>query len=172
MPRRILSVALLGVIALLVWLWLSGGFDRLAAFATAQQRLFQNDIAGTLRRLRGGEAGAMSLLMLACFAYGFFHAIGPGHGKVLVGGYGLGRAVPAVRLSLIALLASLGQAVTAILLVYGGLWLWGLDAREDDRGGGAGHGAGQLRCHCTGRTVAFAAGAAPIAHGPVRDADP
>ncbi len=68
----------------------------------------------------------MQLLLGSCFAYGFFHAIGPGHGKLLVGGYGVARDVPVVRLSLIALLSSLGQAVTAIVLAYGGLWLLGL----------------------------------------------
>ncbi len=124
--RGALSVALVLAAATLGWLWLSGGFEQLAVWAAGQQRDFQNGIARTLRALRGGEAGAYALLMTSCFAYGFFHAIGPGHGKLLVGGYGVARAVPMLRLSLIALLSSLGQAVTAIVLAYGGLWLLGL----------------------------------------------
>jgi ABC-type nickel/cobalt efflux system permease component RcnA len=109
-----------------VWLWLSGGFEQIAVWAAGEQRNFQNGIARTLRALRGGEAGAMSVLLGTCFAYGFFHAIGPGHGKLLVGGYGVARDVPMLRLSLIALLSSLGQAVTAVVLAYGGLWVLGL----------------------------------------------
>lgn len=123
--QRAIALALLAVVATLVALWLSGSFDTLAAWAAAEQRNFQNGIARTLRALRAGEAGAYALLMASCFAYGFFHAIGPGHGKLLVGGYGVARAVPMLRLSTIALLSSLGQAVTAIVLAYGGLWLLG-----------------------------------------------
>jgi len=124
--RRTLSLALLAVIALLGWLWASGGLDGIAIWAANEQRAFQNGIARTLRALRSGDGGAYALLLGSCFAYGFFHAIGPGHGKLLVGGYGLARKVPVLRLSLIALASSLGQAVTAILLAYGGLWLLGL----------------------------------------------
>lgn len=107
-------------------LWLSGGFEQLVQWAATEQRSFQNGIARTLRALRAGEAGAYVLLMGTCFAYGFFHAIGPGHGKLLVGGYGVAQEVPMLRLSLIALVSSLGQAVTAIVLAYGGLWVLGL----------------------------------------------
>jgi len=123
--RGVIATALLFVVGFLGWLWLSGGFDHIAAWAASEQRDFQNGIARTLRALRGGEAGAYTLLLGSCFAYGFFHAIGPGHGKLLVGGYGIARSVPVVRLSLIALVSSLGQAVTAIALAYGGLWLLG-----------------------------------------------
>lgn len=121
--RGALSIALALAATAVAWLWLSGGFEQLAIWAAAEQREFQNTIARTLRALRGGEVGAYALLMSSCFAYGFFHAVGPGHGKLLVGGYGMARAVPMGRLSMIALASSLGQAVTAIVLAYGGLWL-------------------------------------------------
>lgn len=121
--RRAIILATALAAAVVAWAWFSGNFTALATWATGEQRSFQNGIARTLRALRGGEAGAYALLMGSCFAYGFFHAIGPGHGKLLVGGYGLARNVPMLRLSFIALLSSLGQAVTAIILAYGGLWL-------------------------------------------------
>ncbi|NNK16800.1 MAG: hypothetical protein HKP51_07840 [Sulfitobacter sp.] len=119
--RYFLSFAALVVLAALGWLWLSGGFDQLSAWAAEQQRGFQNTIARALRSARAGEAGAVMALLGACFAYGLAHAAGPGHGKVLIGGYGFARKVPMLRLSLIALLASLGQAVTAVVLVYLGV---------------------------------------------------
>jgi nickel/cobalt exporter len=124
--RSAVTIAVLLASAVLAYLWLSGGFSQIGVWAAGEQRNFQNGIARTLRALRGGEAGAYMLLLGSCFAYGFFHAIGPGHGKLLVGGYGMARAVPMLRLSLIALVSSLGQAVTAVLLAYGGLWLLGL----------------------------------------------
>jgi ABC-type nickel/cobalt efflux system permease component RcnA len=124
--RSVIVGTLAVACAICVWLWLSGGFEQIAVWAAGEQRNFQNGIARTLRALRGGEAGAYAVLLGSCFAYGFFHAIGPGHGKLLVGGYGVASDVPMFRLSLIALLSSLGQAVTAVVLAYGGLWTLGL----------------------------------------------
>ncbi len=106
---------------LLLWFWGSGGFDHLAAWAAGEQREFQNQIARALRAARAEQPEAIATLLTVCFAYGFFHAIGPGHGKVLIGGYGLGRRVAFWRLSAISVLSSLGQAVTAIVLVYTGV---------------------------------------------------
>ncbi|MGC1496274.1 MAG: hypothetical protein WA790_10720 [Sulfitobacter sp.] len=119
--QRILTWAVLAVIACLALIWFTGGFAQVSVWAADQQRDFQNTIATALRGARAGEAGAVLALVSACFAYGLAHAAGPGHGKVLIGGYGFARKIPMLRLSLIALAASLGQAVTAIALVYAGV---------------------------------------------------
>ena len=121
--RYVLTAASLLVLAALALFWGTGGLDRLGLWAAAQQKEFQNGMARALRAVRAGEAGAVIALLGACFAYGLAHAAGPGHGKVLIGGYGLARRVPMLRLSVIALLASLGQAVSAVVLVYAGVLL-------------------------------------------------
>ncbi|SDW72908.1 ABC-type nickel/cobalt efflux system, permease component RcnA [Ruegeria halocynthiae] len=117
---RYLIVPVAIACGLLLWFWGSGGFDHLAAWAAGEQRDFQNQIARALRAARAEQPEAIATLLTVCFAYGFFHAIGPGHGKVLIGGYGLGRRVAFWRLSAISVLSSLGQAVTAVALVYAG----------------------------------------------------
>ncbi|MDP3341062.1 nickel/cobalt transporter [Frigidibacter sp.] len=119
--RLALAAVVLAVVLALAALWALGGFDALARSATAGQRWAQNEMAGGLRGLKGGEAGAFWALMGIAFGYGVFHAAGPGHGKMLIGGYGLAAAVPVRRLVLIALASSLAQATTAVALVYAGV---------------------------------------------------
>ncbi|WP_323766519.1 hypothetical protein [Marinovum sp.] len=123
--RRLVLIGPALLLAGGLWALASGVDHDVARWAAGWQRSFQTALAGGLRALRAGEPGALAGLSGLCFAYGFFHAVGPGHGKFLIGGYGVSQSVPLLRLSVISLLASLGQAVTAIVLVLTGVTLLG-----------------------------------------------
>ena len=95
------------------------------AMAAQAQRAFQDQLAGLLRALHRGDPGALAALWGMCFLYGLAHAIGPGHGKFLIGTYGAGLPVPMGRLVGVGLAASLAQAGVAVALVYGGVLIFG-----------------------------------------------
>lgn len=125
MSRLIAALALI-VLASLAGLYASGADQLILRWALEGQRDAQNAMARGLRALRAGETAALAGFLAVCFGYGFFHAAGPGHGKLLIGGYGAARAVGAVRLSMVALVSSLAQGASAIALVGLGLWVWSL----------------------------------------------
>lgn len=123
---RALGLAGLALVLALMLGWATGAFERLAAQGLAWQQEFRSALAGALRALRSGQDGAAWGLVALAFGYGVLHAAGPGHGKVLIGGYGVARRVALWRLAALAVVSSLAQATVAVALVYGGLGLAGL----------------------------------------------
>lgn len=127
--RRLTFLAGFLTATLLLVLWWSGSFEAIEAMAKTAQREFQNALAAPLRRLKAGDGGAILALLAVAFAYGVAHAAGPGHGKVLLGGYALGTRSGTAKLILLSLAASLAQATFAVFLVYSGVLIfgWGRD---------------------------------------------
>ena len=123
--RRIGLGCLCIMLALIIWLWGFGGADVVSRWAIATQRDVQNAMASSLRALKAGQPGAVTALWGLCFTYGFVHAAGPGHGKLVIGGYGVGARVAAKRLVGLAVISSLTQALMAVVLVYLAIWLLG-----------------------------------------------
>ena len=119
--RRFLMRAGIGVALALALFWLSGGMDVLARLAADAQRAMQAPLAGAVRAVQAGQPTAWAGLLAVCFGYGLVHAAGPGHGKFVIGGYGVARRVPLARLAGVALAASLAQAAVAVALVYAGV---------------------------------------------------
>jgi nickel/cobalt transporter (NicO) family protein len=87
-------------------------------WARDKQQQFYGTMNVSLRILRAGSsfAAAWALLGLG-FAYGVFHAAGPGHGKVVISSWLLATENDLKRGLLVAFLSSLFQALTAIIIV-------------------------------------------------------
>ena len=105
LKRSLLSLGALLALILLA-LWLSGGLLALERWVIEAQRAIQNELAAGVRAIKQGRPGALFALLAVCFSYGVLHAAGPGHGKVLIGGYGMGRRVAFWSLASISLAAS------------------------------------------------------------------
>jgi ABC-type nickel/cobalt efflux system permease component RcnA len=76
------------------------------------------------------DGGAFLPLAAASFAYGVFHAAGPGHGKAVLASYMIANETALKRGLLLAALAALLQGLVAILIVGVAAALFSATARQ------------------------------------------
>lgn len=121
LTHLLVSLAIaIGFAACIAW---AIDLSALTYWAAEQQHTIQNAMAGDLRAVSSGEAGAILTLCGLTFAYGFVHAVGPGHGKLLLGAAALSSRATLRRMAWLTLASSLAQSLTAIILVVGGVQL-------------------------------------------------
>ena len=106
-----------------------GAVTGLPGWILAQQQYFDLLMREAVRAIRADASAFWSLVGLA-FAYGVFHAAGPGHGKAVLAAYLIANERALKRGWVMAALAALLQAVVAIVLVLGLTTLLGLTARH------------------------------------------
>jgi ABC-type nickel/cobalt efflux system permease component RcnA len=82
----------------------------------AQQQEFFRALQAALRTLRDSGSGAMALVGLS-FAYGVFHAAGPGHGKAVISSWLIANDAQLKRGVILSFASSAMQAVSALVLV-------------------------------------------------------
>jgi ABC-type nickel/cobalt efflux system permease component RcnA len=87
-------------------------------WARDEQQNFYGKMSATLKAMRGPNAVAAGwTLMLLSFAYGIFHAAGPGHGKAVISTWLLATESELKRGVLISFMSAIIQALTAVVVV-------------------------------------------------------
>jgi nickel/cobalt transporter (NicO) family protein len=82
----------------------------------SKQALFYRELSGLIRAAKS-DGTALWGLMGVSFAYGIFHAAGPGHGKAVISSYLVANQETWRRGVTLSLASALLQAVTAVLIV-------------------------------------------------------
>ena len=109
----------------------SSTFANLLGWIFVQQRAFHRELTQALRLLGEGASLRAGLwLIFASFVYGLFHAAGPGHGKAVLSAYLLTQKTRLKRGVALGVAASFCQGISAIVIVYGLIWLAGWRASE------------------------------------------
>lgn len=94
----------------------SGPFGSFFAWINMQQQSFYRALTGALKAMREDPWALTSLIGLS-FAYGVFHAAGPGHGKAVISSYMIANETELRRGVLISFISAVLQGIVAILLV-------------------------------------------------------
>ena len=91
----------------------------------ARQSEFYREISGAIRAAKS-DGSAVWTLLLVSFAYGIFHAAGPGHGKAVISSYLIANQETARRGIVLSFASALMQSLVAVAIV--GVCAWLLNA--------------------------------------------
>ncbi|WP_433960725.1 nickel/cobalt transporter [Bradyrhizobium guangdongense] len=91
----------------------------------AKQSEFYREISTTIRAAKSDGSAVWTLLAIS-FAYGIFHAAGPGHGKAVISSYLVANQETARRGIALSFASALMQSLVAVAIV--GIAAWALNA--------------------------------------------
>jgi nickel/cobalt exporter len=94
----------------------TGLFAGFLNWVNVQQQGFYRSLTGALKAMRD-DGAKLWLLVGLSFAYGVFHAAGPGHGKAVISSYMLANEVALRRGVMLSLVSALLQGATAVVLI-------------------------------------------------------
>ncbi len=94
----------------------------------ARQAEFYREISSAIRAAKSDGSAVWTLLAIS-FAYGVFHAAGPGHGKAVIASYLVANEETARRGVVLSFASALLQALVAVLIVGVGAWLLNVTAK-------------------------------------------
>nr|WP_319384241.1 DUF1007 family protein [uncultured Roseibium sp.] len=96
----------------------AGVLDRFFGTIAIKQKEFYQRLIASLRAFRNNPNAGWLLIGLS-FAYGVFHAAGPGHGKAIITSYVVANNETLKKGIVLSFASAFAQAVTAIVLVGG-----------------------------------------------------
>jgi nickel/cobalt transporter (NicO) family protein len=88
----------------------------------ARQSEFYREISATIRAAKSDGSAVWTLLAIS-FAYGIFHAAGPGHGKAVISSYLVASQETARRGIVLSFASALMQSLVAVVIVAICAWL-------------------------------------------------
>ncbi len=96
-----------------------GPFARAAAFLVDFQRRANAEVSFHMNAIeRGDDLVAFLLALAVAFAYGAVHALGPGHGKLVIVSYFLAREARVMRGAVMAVQIAIVHVIAAIVIVW------------------------------------------------------
>lgn len=94
----------------------------------AKQSEFYREMSSTIRAAKSDGSAVWTLLAIS-FAYGIFHAAGPGHGKAVISSYLVANQETARRGIALSFASALMQSLVAVLIVGISAWLLNATAK-------------------------------------------
>jgi nickel/cobalt transporter (NicO) family protein len=91
----------------------------------SKQSEFYHQMSSTIRAAKSDGSAVWTLLAIS-FAYGIFHAVGPGHGKAVISSYLVANQETARRGIVLSFASALMQSLVAVVIV--GICAWLLNA--------------------------------------------
>jgi ABC-type nickel/cobalt efflux system permease component RcnA len=94
----------------------------------SKQSEFYREISATIRAAKSDGSAVWTLLSIS-FAYGIFHAAGPGHGKAVISSYLVANQETARRGIVLSFASALMQSLVAVVIVGVCAWLLNASAK-------------------------------------------